>query len=71
MQPIMKSLPYFVWLLLVAVAIYWKLHIIALVVFGLWLFFFLYWKAAERWPRTVFTLTAFLSGLFGGGRRRW
>lgn len=67
-----RSWPYFAFLILVAMMIYYKLHIIVLLGFGLWLFFYLYWKAAERWPRTVYTITVFLSALLRGGRRgRW
>jgi len=66
----MKSLPYFAFLILVAVMIYLKLHLIAVVAFGLWAFFFAYWWLSERYPRTMITLTWLFLGMISGGRWR-
>jgi MFS superfamily sulfate permease-like transporter len=65
-----RSWPYFLWLILTAVALYyakWPLLILAALV----LFFRGYWWLCERYPRTMFTITVFLNALFGGRRGRW
>lgn len=66
----MKTWHAFAFLIVTAVLWYYAGKLI-LVIAGLVLFFRLWWFLCERYPRTMFTITAFLSGLLGSGRRRW
>jgi hypothetical protein len=61
----------FIWLLLVATLIYYRVHYIVVVVAVVVLFIQGWLWCCRRWPRTMIFVAAFLRGLLGGGRRRW
>ena len=67
----MRGWHLFVWLIITAVLIHYRLHYVILLIAALVVLMRGYLFLCGRFPLTMLFVTAFLRRLLGGGRRRW